>query len=637
MAIVYEMGSSRPRTTLKESGKSVYTTESKADNSTRVITLHSLTDDGAGAFVGAMGTVNYAGKSASVKVVTAGRSTVSYKSDYEDATEFSAATGGAGSGSGSSSAKGGEYSTTTIGEQVLAGSSMVATYKVGSPAPANRTMSFALPEMVIDLCRYTTDRIVPNSVRFTWMGELYEDQDGVIYRRTGEGNGVASGTIDYGAGLVRMTDWIVAGSPDSFTLLSLWTSKDQWRTSSVFGMTAAAPVLPGQITFTVLDVAGDEIVVTSDLNGNLSGTHATGKINLENGLFEMQFGDFVLDSSLSSADKAQWWYDPADVGAVQSGRIWRPWPVDPNSLRYTMVAVYYLPLDEDIIGLPPERLPSDGLVPGFRKGGILIVGHNATIPPATYTAGTVDLGRERVSHVWVIGADGELITNGWAATEADLNAGQIHITDVSGWAQPVKIEHRIQQMLGVTDVQIDGTIKINKRLAHAFPAGETIVSAALVFGTTFARWVDLWDQKTWDGVTWADTTQGEEAPATYAKGPNPVLVTNAGALSERYAWRFRNSEDFDFIGEFSGFMGTGNKNVDHEPGNPFDPATRLLKLNAAGWGGGWAAGNVLFGKAVAAMQSMAVIRAVQPSESTALNFDFDLLTGGDIDRPPSAP
>jgi hypothetical protein len=164
-----------------------------------------------------------------------------------------------------------------------------------------------------------------------------------------------------------------------------------------------------------------------------------------------------------------------------------------------------------------------------------------------------------------------------------------------------------------------------------------VVSSALLWGNTFARFVGVWDQQSWNGITWADSTQGNEAPATYNIAANPIIVANAGALSERYAWRYKDTENFDFIGEFSGFMGTGSKNVDHTPGNPFDPATRLLELKAAGWGGGWAAGNVLFGKMVAAMQSFALIRTVQPSVAPGTDYSFDLLTGGDVDRPPSAP
>ncbi len=427
----------------------------------------------------------------------------------------------------------------------------------------------------------------------------------------------------------------MVGSPTSFTLQSLWTSKESWRTSSVFFMTEAAPIQPGEITITLLDVAGERIDITADINGDLTGPHATGKINFQTGLGEIQFGDLVLDSSLSAEEKAEWWYDPADIGKVEAGKIWRPWPVDPASIRYNTVTNFYLPIDPEILGLDPVRLPQDGRVPIHRRGRVVIIGHNDKLEPATYEDDDIiDLGRERVTHVWLHDANGQLINEGFEATEADLNAGQVRVIDTSGWAQPVTVEHRIQEMRQVMDVQIDGTLQLNFPLSYDFPEG-SVVSSALLWGNTFARFVGVWDQASWNGTTWADTTQGSPAAGTYNIAANPIVVTNAGALTERYAWRFKNSEEFDFIGEFSGFMGNGNKNEDHEPANPFDPSKTLLKLNAAGWGAGWANGNTLFGKMEAAMKSMAVIRTVQPSVAAGTDYSFDLLTGGDIDRAPS--
>jgi len=58
----------------------------------------------------------------------------------------------------------------------------------------------------------------------------------------------------------------------------------------------------------------------------------------------LQFGDYVLDSSLTPEQKAEWWYNAADVGVIEADKIWRPWPVDPTTLRYSSVAYFYLPL-----------------------------------------------------------------------------------------------------------------------------------------------------------------------------------------------------------------------------------------------------------------------------------------------------
>ncbi len=632
------------KTETSTSGSASYSTATGRDGATRVVVMHRATDDGAGHLPSALGTVDYSGKAISLKVVDYTRSTDSYKSDYESASEFNSATSGPGAGSSGAAgaSKGGSYATTAVGEQLLASSSVVVRYKTGAVTPVAAAMTYTPPDVVIDLCPYTGDRIVPGSVRFTWMGHVYEDREGTLYRDpAGASPGTASGSVDYAAGLARMSDYVVGGTgPADLTLQSLWTSKATWRTASVFFMTSASPIQPGQITITCLDVAGNLLTVDCDLSGNLTGPHASGKFEFQNGLGELQFGDFVLDSGLTTADKAEWWYDPADVGAVQAGKIWRPWPIDPASLRYNAVSTFYLPVDPVILGLDPVRLPQDGRVPIFRKGRILVIGHNAQLAPATYAASdTIDCGRTRLSHVWLIGADGKLITSGFSADESDLDAGLIHVTDTAGWAQPVTVEHRVQDMALCTDVQIDGTLGINIPLSHTYPVG-SVVSSAVLYGTTFARVANTFDQQTWDGITWKDSVQGSPATGTYNDTAYPIVVTNAGALSDRYALRIKSdATTFDFLSEHMGSLGAGSINADFAPNSPVKPGvpTPLFEIKAAGWGGSWVAGNVVFLGIQAAMQSMAVIRTVQPGTPSGVDYSFDLLTGGDIDRPPSAP
>ncbi len=609
----------------------------------RIIVARTVTDDGAGNLAAALGTVDYVSRAVSLKVVSHDRTTESYKSDHENASEFSRTTSSGGNSSGSSSSnsrKGGSYGTAAVGEEMFAASSLVARYRVGAPAPVAHSETYTPGEVIIDLCPYTTHRIVPGSVQFRWMGITYVDFEGVIYRdRVGNSPGIASGRVDYAAGMAIMTDWVVGGSgATDFVLQSLWTQAGDWRTASVFFMTEASPIQPGQITITVTDVLGNLINVECDLNGNLSGPHAMGKFEFQNGLGELQFGDFVDDASLSAQDKSEWWYSAAEVGAVHPGKVWRPWPVDPASLRYNAVSNFYLPVDPEILGLDPVRLPQDGRVPIFRKGRILVIGHNDRLPAANYSNGAViDVGRTRLSHVWLIGADGKLITAGFEATEADLDAGRIHVQDTSGWAQPVTVEHRIQDMALCTDVQIDGTLSFNLPLSHQYPVG-SVVSSAVLWGTTWARVAAVFDQQSWDGVTWKDEVQGNPAVGEYNATAHPIVVSNAGALSDRFALRIKSSgSTFDFHSEHMGVLAEGSINADFAPANPIKPGAPLLQLAASGWGGNWVAGNTLFLKVQAAMQSMAVIRTVQPGAPAGLDYSFDLLTGGDIDRPPSAP
>eukprot|EP01034_Spumella_vulgaris_P031667 gene31667-39118_t len=329
----------------------------------------------------------------------------------------------------------------------------------------------------------------------------------------------ASGSVDYAAGLATLTDYVVGAAPGTVTLQSLWTRRAAWNTASVFFRTQAAPLKPEGLVLTLVDLSGNALTVTSAADGTLSGDHARGKIDYEGGTAELQFGDYVDDATLTAAQKAEWWYSAADVGAVQAGKIWRPLPVDPSTLRYNSVAYFYLPLDADILGIDPVRLPPDGRVPIFRVGGFVVVGHTGTVPAATYSNGqTINCARTRLSRVYLIGADGKLIRSGYTV---DLDAGLITVVDVSTWVQPVTVRHRIEEMTRVADLQIDGTLRFTSQLSHDFPVG-SVVSSALMAGNLRARALPVWDQLNWDGVTWLD------AVAARARGSAGVTQTLAG-------------------------------------------------------------------------------------------------------------
>lgn len=609
-----------------------------SSNKLKTAVMHTLTDDGLGGFIGTRGTANYAGKELLIKFALGG-TTPAYQADYEDSASFNAATM-AQTGTGASVPVGSsDYSISQAKVQIVPGSKVVVKYRTGAPVPVDHVMTWAPPAVAIDLCPYTSERVVAGSVRFSWMGTIYEDYEGLIYRdRSPSSPGIVSGEMDYETGIALMTDYVVSGSPTNFTLLSLWTAKPTWRSASVVGMTDSAPLVPQTFELRATGINGDQVIATTDPNGGLQGDHVLGRVNENLGMFEAQFGDFVNDADLTSTEKSEWWYRAGDVGAVIPGKIWRPFVIDPDSIRVNYVSRTYLPVDPEILGLEPTRLPSDGRVPVYAKGRVLCVGYQDEIAPDTYSASDeIVFPKERITHVWVKNASGHLITSGYSATEAELDAGKITVTDPSEWEQPVSVIWRIQEFALCTDVQINGTLGIQRPLSYDFPAG-SVVSSVLLYTDAFGRIGTVFDQKTWDGITFRDSVYGDPAVGTYNAGAYPIEVTNGSALPERYAIRFRsNATDFDLIGEFSGAIAQGTRLEDFEPMNPYFPGRPLFKLKAAGWGSLWAAGETLFIPMYAAMRSFAAIRAVQPSAPTGLSMHVDLLAGGDIDRPPSAP
>lgn len=211
------------------------------------------------------------------------------------------------------------------------------------------------------------------------------------------------------------------------------------------------------------------------------------------------------------------------------------------------------------------------------------------------------------------------------------------VVDTSGWPALVTVTHWLSRLARVAEVRLDGRLRLNRPLAHVFPAGSN-VSSVLMAGDKRARVQRVFDQATWDGVTWSDTRVGNAAPYRYNDTDYPIVVTNRGALTERFALRFRNDGiNFDCTGEHLGFVGSGSKNTDFAPINP-RTGVPYFSLPAGGWGAAnWTPGNTVFIHTVGALASFALLRAVQPSEAPmALDYSFEVQCRYDIDRPPGA-
>lgn len=630
-------------TTRSSTGAS-YSRSVTAATTTSFTTAHSATDDGqgpVGAFAASLGSVNYAGKTITIKV-QADRSQQSYSSNCEDAQSFEALNSTSESttgyiskppmssstgGGGSTSSKGGDYSSQDVTD-VFGANTLVVTYKVFPTTPQSHTETFTPPIVTLDLCPYTQDSIVPGSVSFTWMGTTYVDYLGVLYRgRTSNAPGIAAGEVNYTTGNAALSDYVVGSDPASLVLNSLWTAKRGPHVANVVFTTQVAPIKPTGIVVSVVDVGGDQIIATGDLNGKITGTHAHGQIDYETGQCEIQFGDYVLDSGLTAAERAEWWYSANDIRT--DGKIWRPWPVVPSTLRYSAVAYFYLPLDATVLGLDPVRLPQDGRVPIYRPGAFAVLGHTGTVGPATVSNGqTINCARVRLSRVRVIGHDGLVISTGYTA---DLDAGTVTFGDVSGYSQPVTVEHRVEDMAMISDVQIDGTLSFTRQITHAYPVPGSYVSSALVAGDMRARVSLTFDQATWSNA-WADAVSGSAATGTFNAVQYPITVTNAGALTERWVVQFTNSTSFTVAGEHVGVIASGNTSSDCAPLNPAT-GQPYFTIPYLGWGLGWATGNALRFNTVGSVFPVWVVRTVQQGAETVINDSFTLLTRGDVDRP----
>ena len=605
----------------------------RSSSGTRVA-RHTASDDGAGHFADGLGQIDYAGKTLTLRMVTKGGSTEGYQSDYDEADAFSIA-GWPAPPTAGDTRKGGAWGNTALAEEVLAASTVLVRYTPASAAARQQTATVPARQIGVNLRQQGSDPIVPGSVRFSWMGHDYSDANGLLYRdRTATDPGVQCGKVDYVDGAALIDDWASGDDPGTLTIRRLWTRKSRSTTGVIHGRTATAPIRPGGLTLTAVDMAGGTITAQVDDQGKITSDLAWGHMDFATGAFVIMFGQFVADTALTDAERAEWWYKAADVGKVQPGKIWRPRPVDPTTLRYDAVAYTYLPVDSTLMGLTPERLPPDGRMPFIRAGDYAVIGQTVTGAPFVAVAGnTYNTGLTRLSSIDVLGADGSgQLRDGYTV---DLDAGTVTFNDVAGWPAQVVVRARIEVYRRVADVRIDGTVRLTTPLGHDFPAG-SVLSTALRFGNKGAHVIRLFDQRAWSGK-WLDTREGDDATGNYDDTGYPVAVNNRGAITERWALRLRaDGQTFDLIGEHLGQIASGTINADFAPTNP-NAGTPYFVLKAAGWGSGWTAGNVLFIHTVGAEMPFAFIRSTSPGTPTAADYHALLAVRGSADRPPSTP
>lgn len=386
--------------------------------------------------------------------------------------------------------------------------------------------------------------------------------------------------------------------------------------------TATAPIRPGSFQILGNLIDGTSFSVSADLQGKINGTRVVGTIDYEVGLVRLWFIKKIYDADYAAVANfdflgiAGLTYAEVDLGRM-------------STLRYNAVSYTYLPLDADLLGIDPVRLPSDGRVPIFRVGSFAVVGNTQITQPQTvFNSQTITTGRERLSRVRVLGANDLPILTGYTH---DLDAGTVTFNDVAGYSQPVRVEHRIEDMGILRDVQINGDVTFTRAITHAYPANTSYLSSALMMGDLRSRVSVIFDQGTWTGV-WSDILIGSEATAGYNSTVYPIEVTNAGAITERWFIRFTSTTVFEVVGEHIGIVAVGNTGVDAAPINPVTGVPYFL-IRKEGWGSGWGIGNILRINTVGAQFPIWVVRTVQQGPETITNDSFTLLIRGDVDAP----
>jgi hypothetical protein len=466
--------------------------------------------------------------------------------------------------------------------------------------------------------------IIPGGLSVLSSGPQYliDGGDGKLYTHV---DGVSNGNVHVGnINYVNKTFQIISDSIDLRYMTILFCSGSGMvePMQTIVFRVPGAPIRPG--SFFIRATANDGTVLegTSNFSGDITGSSINGHIDFNTGICDVTFGKFIPDTEQV---KLQDWYNPELSDGVN---VWFPYVVRATTILFNCVITSYLPLDPDLLGLDPVRLPLDGKVPIFRDGYIIVV-HNSLeeFMPFPLDTGLV-LPADKTESVGRTGVDlieayayptNTQISEGTQTVPMiiqeignytyDLDAGTItflsgfsYPTDNEGTQNQIVVLSRIEDMCLASDVQVTGHIAITSPLVHDYPMNDTLVSSVLPSADLQSRAYNEFEQSSWSGV-WSNNRIGAEPLASYNFVDYPITVINRPSIMERWLILFSTSTTISIIGENFGVLAQnvsivngnaiigGNNCVAVE--NRQFPGEYYFIIRCDGFGAGWASGNCI--------------------------------------------
>lgn len=317
-------------------------------------------------------------------------------------------------------------------------------------------------------------------------------------------------------------------------------------------------------------------------------------------------------------------------------------PTIPESIKYDAVSEVSLPLDPELLGLNPVRLPSDGRVPVFSSGRHLVIFNEVTTAIGSIIANQVEtLARNGQSYIEVIDVNKKRLST--EQYVADREAGTVTfnndvvLEDKYGNAltAPFSIVDRVEDMVMATDVQVNGIIELSAPLTHDYTSGNSYVASALILSKTGdigARVYELFNQEFWNAGSpvWADELIGDATTSKYDEINYPIQIDNKSSTSGRWAIIFTGPTTVKVAHEKLGIV-QDNISISIDHVSPINPATGApyFTMDKAGFGAGWIANNVIRFNTDSGDANMWVIRTIQSGALSEAVDSIELEIRGD--------
>lgn len=481
---------------------------------------------------------------------------------------------------------------------------------------------------------------VVGDISFYWDARVYIAKDGIVYHSFNPttGVGAACGEFDRAKGLIKI-DGSVANSyamsqqPDGFSVISMTTDDFanakrpaghiSFRTS-ISNVNSSSLQIRGSRYQSAPIAATDTDGVAFDIANFTAETAFTVTVDIAT---NMLIGDVQIDGDFDGAN-----------GTVTIFSL-NGWVIDPDSIRYDAVSEVRMPMNAELLGLNPVRLPSTGKVPVINNGDTLVIFNEEDQAVVPVAGATVSCGRVDVALMEVIDSQGLRLDYHQYTVDRDLGEltfeNPLSLVDISTntLIGPYKLVNRIENMRLASNVDITGNVSVTAPPDRDFPAGSQVASA-LVWGDTGARTFNFFHQESWNSGSpvWSDTRIGDDTTAKYDAINNPFEIVNKGSMSERWTIRFISSTTIQVIGEKLGVVLDNHSiSIADNDISPINPATGTpyFIIRQAGFGAGWVTNNVIRFNTDGANQNMWAIRTTQPGAATESKDAIEIEVRGD--------
>ena len=520
------------------------------------------------------------------------------------------------------------FSTKTIDTNLFIETATIKGMATVGGTTEQATISMKADKLLISPPQASDTPIVSGSVFIDALGQSLRDDNGKIK------NGAdVVGNINIKSGVIELTTW-QAGQANTVNLKSMLRENDPVPLANLIFRTPVAPLKKASLQINAELADGTMLSLSTDAQGGITGSkYAHGTVDFKAGVVALYFYE-KLGITANPSIVNESWYDAANI-YIESGTnyINKPIYVKPDSIRYNAIAYSYLPLDKELIGLDPVRLPTDGRVPFVRKGDSIAITELKTMQLPTNAPNDIfNLGFERLSDVNVIDSTGKKVS--FTELDIDLDAGKLKLNglfDISLYTAPLTTKYRIMDIALVIETDISGRVTLSTPITHDYSTA-AVFSSMLLAGDMQARAFNVFGQKSWGNGIWSDTLIGDATTSQLQVTNNPIVVTNRDAIEERWALVFISDTSFNIIGQTVGQIGTGSTTTLTAPINPMT-GYAYFTIPSAAWGSGWSANNVVRINTAAAKYPIWIGNAIQQHQgSSSDNYDFTIGYHANIDR-----